>query len=348
MEFLIIVAIIIIILVIRFNKTKKVENENKEIKKQNKEVVDKKTLFKEEIKDYLKSYKFSPKCVFFINFYEGYMGEAISKEMDEKLKDIANLKNKYRVSLKKLISISENNTVFFTTREENENFRKKYDYDMQENKISEDIIKTIPYFAEFMAIHRKLVIEIYNNYLFKICMLHLELWKGLYYTEEERKNATNKEIADLCFKRMYKVYRECIQKEGWKDFCIKYPQYNTEQDCNNYLQIFENMEYKDIWYNVWCECFDAMDKKHGHTQMLVDLNTFFDAVNEELGNPSWLKYPTEEFSFDVESSLYELEKPYECSAEELNRIRNLYISRQMSGEYTKAHDPKYKSKRDRV
>ena len=343
MEFFIIGAIIGIILRISFGKKKKIE-------KQKREDAKKEAIFAEVVKGFVDSYEGVNKNDIFREIYDTFMGNAISAEKDKLLEKVPTLKIKYKKAVRDLVTISENNTVLFSTDEEVKKFEAEVDFFKREQKYTDDIIKTLPYLAQFIEIHKILVLNIFNGYLNKITAMYQYLWQGFSevdYEKEENEFIRNgmKERFESSCKMALDAYRFYIEDLGWDVICKNYPQYNTESNKKQFEQIAENDDESYFkWVEIWQKKLQDIAISDGYGPMFSELYNFFNDVNAEFGNPAWLKYPSSKFSLSLYSSFGFLDMD-EFDTEESYRIRNLYISGKMSGIYYQVSDPKYARKR---
>jgi len=279
--------------------------------------------------------------------YRAFMGDLISKEKDLMLKKIPELKGRYKKAVGKLVAISENNTVLFTTQEEEDEFKNRIDILERDTVISEDIIKTLPYLAEFVEVHKELVLDIFKGYLEKITTAYQYLWHGLDYADYE--NESNEYLRDIYKKRfeaccdvLLKNYRGLIEEIGWDVICDEFPKINNEKNHQIFINVCENDEEAYLkWTRFWCNNLQEICLKDGYGPLYSEIYNFLNQVNEEFGNPAWLKYPSQGFSLPSYSSLSNISfKDYD--RKEFMRIRDLYISVILKGDYYHHKDPKYK------
>lgn len=271
-------------------------------------------------------------------YYEKYLNDETIPAFGRKLPE---LEDHYQKALKDLVNISDNNTLFFTTREE----MQAIDILEQKNKISEDMIKTLPYLAEFTEKYNN-IFEFYAK-LDDISSYNNFVWAGLNYSDADCSGDTwlaehcNK-CRETCLESAKQAYITYVIHHCWKFVQENYPQYSTEADHDLLMQLaLDNTDAFSVWKNAWYQNFkniDAKDTLFG--PCWKHLYTFFEDTTKEFGSPTWLDHPIESIGFGFESS-FPLFKPKDYTKEELTRIYNLYLDGTLSGKYRKENDPKY-------
>ena len=257
--------------------------------------------------------------------------------LNELLTDIPKLKNDYEKALMELWKISSNNTVFFSTSEEENQFIQETEFSERDNKISKDIIKTLPALADFLEIERTLLDV--KKYLFNLFDAQKFLWAIPKNADpnDEAAQIQGKSCADKCFVFL-KLY---IGEDGWNAIKSKYPMYDNEEDKNAYMEIVDgDKESTAKWIDIWTEKYRRISMKKHHIEELPKLMEFFDTITEKFGNPTWLRFPSQGFRTSQYSSFF-ISSSQEQSKEELLRIRELYISGVITGSYRAYKDPKY-------
>ena len=253
--------------------------------------------------------------------------------------DIPKLKNDYEVALEKLVELSPNNTVFFTTSEESSQWRKNLDALEWNDKISEDIIKTLPALAGFLEIERTLI-DI-KEYLYITFSAQEYFWAFPKNADpnDEAAEGKFKSCAEKCFaSRNY-----YIGAEGWEIIKKQQPMYDNEEDKAAFMKIMdEDKESENKWIDMWVEKYKKLSIEKYHWDEFSNLVEFFDKIKKKYGHLKWIESPSIwgfNNSADSSFSIRSLKKE---PKEEFMRIRELYISGKINGGYEKWKDPKYK------
>jgi len=336
--------LIFCLLVALFDRKKK---KNEKLEKQIKEQEEKENLFATFIKEAVNLYGAPEKKHIYQEIYSSFMKCCLSKEKDEKLKNIPSLKKRYVRALGKLVAIQDDNTVFFTTKEEKDAFEETMDLGDRDKKISEDIIKTLPPLVEFIEVHKELVQDIYDEYLCGITRMYSHLWMGLRHDiskcDNEYVREKIKEWIESCCDNLLKSFRFYIEDLGWNVIQDSYPQYKTKEDYDKFIEIAENDdESYHKWMDLWCINLDEIAIKDGYAALHTELCNFFEQTNELYDNPAWLEYPTSSFRLDHYSS-FSITDIYDTK--ELMRIHAAYVSGELKGEYGWWKDPNSKFKK---
>ncbi len=335
----IIVSIIVITIVISQKKKKRAKRKtspqgNIPITAQSS---DREAYFEDRIKYMIDSYASKPSL--FEDYYNEYMASKISKEKDQLLDMLPTVKEKYKIALHKLADISKGNTVFFTTKEEQDSI-----HILERNKkMSDDIIKTLPLLADFVEIqHTMSEIEAYVD---EIATHDEALWGGISYLNYEDETSESlreyqKHQYDAACGSLRRGYDCFIKKKGWQIMCEIHPEFNTE---GNKL-LFETVAEKDTclvaWIRVWLDQFQAISKKNPRSLAFIETIDFLKDLEKEIGSPAWFSrssgiifgsYSAFPICFDLKN----------YTKADLMELRDLYINGKMTGRYHKTNDPRY-------
>lgn len=324
-----IAALIIVGVILFFNKRKQKKKEEEE----------RDPLFADAAVGFVAMVANGEKDENFRKLYNDVMNKVVSKEKDEMLKEIPLLKQDYKEALGKLVSISDQNTVFFTEDEQKYNLYKNFSVMDRDKKISEDIIRSLPCISEFVAVHKKLVSILLEGYLKEVTYQHMWLWRGIKFENEQK--GLLKEMFDMANGFAMEAWNFYIEKEGWQTISTAMPQYNNEVSHQRYLQILKEKELYEEWKKIWHERFLVISSEDIHIELYNDITAFIEDLLTKMNNPKWLKDYEMGICFNANSSLY-FAKIDNWDATEFNRIRNLYISGIINGEYLKSKDPIYK------
>lgn len=225
------------------------------------------------------------------------MKKAKSKEKDAVLKSdkLSELKKEYEEALNELASLAEDNTVFYTSKEQWDVLNNKYDYhclEIDKKVVSEDIIKTIVPLKRFVDIQNKFEVILYKEYLtMDICMRYWYMWQNVYVDEEEKDETTLK-AHKSCIMQVKAIFDVFVDIE-WSVLCKKYPKYKTQENSN----MFKKMAYDDTEvYNeftaLFVETFRLLSLDDGYMQLQNELYHFFDDLKVALEKPEWLDHLT--------------------------------------------------------
>ena len=333
----ILLVFVIIALCILFSAIHKAQNK----KKRKREEEEKISLFSSFIDGAIKLYDSPAKQVEFAEIYTAFMGKAISAEKDITLKQIPEMEKQYKTALGNLVAISKNNTVFFTSKEETVAFEESVEFLGINQKITQDILVSLPPLIEFIDIHQRLVINTYD-YLRLISRMHSYLWMGLRFNISDIQNPANKtmkEAYDNCCKMCFDAYAHYVEDLGWDIIVKEYPKYDNKTDHIKFVEIAESTVAREKWMNLWCKKFDEITQRNQYATLYSELFNFLHKINELHGNPAWLECPTERFSLDLHST-FTTTNIYDI--EELTRIKKAYESGQLKGPYLCWSDPNSK------
>lgn len=322
---LLVIFIVLIILRSIFKKKKK-SKENK-----------RNLIFNKNIEDALQACAEGKNTNYYHDIvYKALIGKFVSKNMDEKLKNIPNLKKQYSISLEKLELIINNNSVF---SEEDaldllENKLSRQDFS---NKISKDIIEVLPLLADYFDAYQQLKEDIYN-YLFDIIKAYNNLWRSLH---KSNRTAIDQETINLAKGLALESYNLFMTSYVWKSLKTVYPQYDNEIDQAAYMQIItSNTNNQNKWISIWPSEMEKVASKYEYDLLFLDLHNFFDAIDKKYENIPQLftlcKFGKTFFKSHVLHIASE-----DFNKKDLLRIKDLYTSKKMNGAYDYLRDPKH-------
>ncbi len=286
----------------------------------------------------------------FEKYYDVFADDIVPEHLigQELPQDISEFKEKYTNLVYSLIGISVDNTVFFTSAEEWDNFRKKHsDHFEQEAIISKDIIRTVPFLAQYMDMHKFLYIN--RQISIKLLDVHCSLWSGLDYIADKDDGSDE-------YKRN-KSFLECSLKNCWnaRDICVRDDAINnffsgatgvatkliinSEKMKEAFLAVYnEDENLRNMWLQIYYNGMKAAENKRGymcHFKQYFDMHREMDRLFEDY---KWYDDLSLFGSLSIHSSLGAVN---EHTHDEYIRILKLYTSGQMKGEYSKFRDPKY-------
>lgn len=320
---LIVLLVVICVIVNKKSKQKKIEK--------------KKQLFNDVILKTVEWY--SEKRERFEDIYDVYMEDVISEEKDQLFNtDISELKERYKKTLGELVSISENNSVFFTTEEEWEGI----DFLERDEKASKDIIQSIPYLIDFIEAYNELVSGLFQ-YLKDITTMYDYVWSALKYSPDEDDSEYYRETMEKRFQSSCQTamhcYRTFIESDAWDVIKKQYPQWSSKVDHDTFIGVAENnTEAINQWFDLWYDQFKAIDEDYNYGPTFSRLVHFLNDTNEEFGDPEWFSCPTLEFKLGFESAM-PLLNAKKVNREVLTEIRNQYIEGKLKGKYHQSFDP---------
>ena len=319
---LIVLLVVICVIVNKKSKQKKIEK--------------KKQLFNDVILKTVEWY--SEKRERFEDIYDVYMEDVISDEKNALFKNIDEIEERYKKALGELVSISENNSVFFTTEEEWEGI----DFFERDEKASKDIITSIPYLINFIEAYQELVLGLYN-YVYKIVTRYDYVWSALKYSPDEDDSEYYRETMEKRFQSSCQTamhsYRTLIESDAWDVIKKQYPQWSSKVDHDTFIGVAENnTEAINQWFDLWYDQFKAIDEEYKYGSAFSYLHRFINDTNEEFGNPAWMDSPTYEFKLGFDSAM-PLLNAKKVNREELTEIRNQYIEGKLKGKYRQSFDP---------
>ena len=305
--------------------------------------------FKGAIVETIQSYGSPSQKHFFEEMYDNFMEDVDRGAASRAMREIPELKERYRASVRKLVSISDNNTVFFTSSEEEEAFERRVsnsDLLQRNDVITQDIIRTLPDLAEFVDIHNRLVANLYIDILEDVDRTYDYLWRGLTYTnynaiEDEKVRLHFQEVFEASYGFAKKVYDSIIQS-GWETIIADCPQYNTPECQKDYMKLSDDMALFHKWATIWTEQFEAVAQKDNYDAAKKDLSAFFMAIHKEYSDYEFIKYASAGFVLDDYSS-FPIGNIRAYDSNEIMRIHSLYVSGKMRGRYYKEDDPKYRN-----
>ncbi len=305
--------------------------------------------FKGAVVDTIRSYDSPSQQSFFEEMYDHFMEDVNRASATTLMREIPELKKQYRDCVRSLVNISHNNTVFFTSSEEEADFERKIsqsDVFQRNDVISQDIIKTLPELSRFVDVHNRLVGELYKDILKNVDLTYDYLWRGLSYTnynaiQNESTREHFKEVFESCYDFSKGVYDSIIQS-GWDTLIKDCPQFNTEQCKKEFMSLSDDMELFHQWATIWAKQFENIAKKDKYDAVKKDLDAFFMEIHKEYSDYEFIKYASVGFVLDDYSS-FPIGNIRAYDSNEIMRIHSLYVSGKMRGRYYKEDDPKYKN-----
>ena len=287
------------------------------------------------------SYSFSNKKKRFQDFYTELFEEVDRKAILRSISDISNLKYEYENSLKDLSLIRDDNTVFFSSPQEYNDFEENtegFDGIDKNDIITRDVIKTLPCLAEFVDIHNDIMEK--NYQLLQVDHVCFSCWRSLnprrYYSDN------NKDFVNSAYSSCLEIvgyYYKTVMEQEWKEIIKKHPQYGMCRFETIYSDSIHDPQGFDKWCTIWVEQLEAIAQDDVCVSAQRDLGDFLEDMN--------VKYDF--FEQDLlglslgEYSSFHIGKLTDYNKEEIMRIYELYVSGRMRGRYYKETDPKYRN-----
>ncbi len=271
--------------------------------------------------------------------YDSYLKNAsISTDTQTDISTFNGFKNKYCELVKSISNMSKDNTVFFTSQEEWDNFEKLHpNFADQTNIISKDITNTLPLLAEYVLMQAML-----EDYIPSVCSklvdIYMSLLGGLDHLSDEDdgsdKYRQNKKYLDSVLSNIAKMRRVGI----W-DTIIKEIPPNDKLSGDILEDIYNNNnELIAEWSSAYkVGMLNAIAKK-GY----IDFYNYYldfkydDNRDEEIKNLVWYHNLNKFNSLGIYSSVGEINKK---SYNEYMRVYGLYESGKMNGRYSTLKDP---------
>ena len=176
---------------------------------------------------------------YYVNVFDSVLTQKkgiVLSHYDQYLHQIPALKDKFSDSLRMLVSLSENNTVFHENQVDG-----KF---ISDSEISNDIVKTLPILAQYIDAYNSLHQEIYNDQLGHFTTLCMDLFA--YIADENEKPDEYQILVQFLY--------NCYNKMMWgliKDDS-QYTQYHSEEFYEKYKAV--NREHPELfnrWKKLW-------------------------------------------------------------------------------------------------
>ncbi len=251
--------------------------------------------------------------------------------------DITDFKNKYYSIINDLISISNNNTVFFTSSDEWNAFEECHpDFSEQKDIISKDIIKTMPILAKYVNMYN----TIDKNKKTSISLVGIaeSLWIGMDYISEEDdgsdKFKDHKKYLDCAIGNCWKKRDNCI-----RDYILSTIPPNDTQSRDIFFNIYKNNEQlRTDWISIYYDGMKNAAIKRGYMDYFGDYLNLSIEAGDRFDHLSWYRHLSFSGDMHIYSSLGCIK---EKTSDEYMRIHKLYKTGQMKGRYSELNDPKY-------
>ncbi len=262
----------------------------------------------------------------------------INKETPPDISIFNDFKNEYRELIISISNVSKDNTVFFTSPEEWDNFEKLHpNFADQINIISQDIKNTLPLLAKYVLMHKAL-----NKFYIDICIKLLDVYNsllgGLDHISDEDDGSDeyrkNQEYLDTVLATVVEMRRVSI----W-DIIIKEIPLSDKYSRDIFEDIYNNnRDLRVEWNSVYQKGMkNAMDKR-GYVDFFGHYLDFSTDENreKEIKDSAWYHCLQLSGHLSQYSSIGEIKR---SSYNEYMRVHALYESGQMKGRYSTLRDP---------
>ena len=299
---------------------------------------DVKWYFKGVIRGYINEYSRPESNPLFAQIYNTYIESKKDENLDEAINVLPKAEQRHKELIEELISISKNNSVFLSNKDETESFSKKNDLILWDKIYTQDIIKTLPLLIDFVEVHSVLMDSIYNGVFIKIILANELLWQGLHpsndkYFRDVRTQEIKKEGYSLCYKTFIAYYDEYILDDSWKYICKENPGF----DSDKYHKIFNSVSHdEDLiseWDELWTKKFESESRKNVYGAALFELQRYFDDILKVYGDYYWVKNALSGKPMLNSYSSFYKEDMMDCEIEDLITILQKYENGELSGRY---------------
>ena len=234
--------------------------------------------------------------------------------------------------LKRVEELSDNNSIFYSTKEEMNSLLSHLSPKEAEEKISKDIKDSILYVG--YARDKVSYFYAYLQMVLMICENNKKLWMGITSDNPPGDEKGKAEYYEALSKAQ-EGYKFAYNLQ-WDNICKEHPYLNKEEIYNKFVQITENDSLSwQIWKLFWSETFMQLNNEYGIEKSLSAGQEIINYFNEN-SSKSWASQIRE--GFNEYSSIYEIS---DFNINEMMRIHELYVYKRMTGVYKKSKDPKY-------
>lgn len=223
------------------------------------------------------------------------------------------------------------NSLLFYSNAKYEECIKNEGAEIIENKISQEIIKTLPLIS--------LLKEQLSNYQYlyslatRINNCHQEIFGGLKFENSKIENECDRIYYEKSVDKAKKAYLLAME-EQWKNICAEYPELNSEYYHKKFLQLVsEDTATFQGWKIFYFKKFIKIRDDIGLTNMWNKMTEFAETV---------INKPVLDLIKNQESKYLSICEISDFSSEEISRIVDLYKDGIIKGVYLKSKDPKYK------